>query len=68
VPEATRLATVVTGGDRKTIESILGDRRLESLRPLVADRFLDVAEPRFAVLKDAAGAARSVRIRVTDPI
>jgi hypothetical protein len=66
VPEAAALSTLVTGGDRRTIESILADRRLASLAPLVADRFLDVAEPRLAVLQGAVGAARAVQIKVTD--
>jgi hypothetical protein len=67
VPEAARLKAVVTGGDRKTVESILADPRLARLAPLVSDRLLDVVEPRLAVLKDAVGAARAVRIKVTDP-
>jgi hypothetical protein len=57
----------VTGGDRRTVDAILGDRRLEAIATLVDDRFLDVPEPRLAVLRDAVAAARSVRIRVIDP-
>jgi hypothetical protein len=67
VPEAGRLVAVVTGGDRKTIETILADRRLDKVSALVADRFLDVPEPRLAVLETAASSARAVRIRITDP-
>jgi peptide subunit release factor 1 (eRF1) len=65
VPEASRLTAVVTGGDRKTVESIMADPRLAKLTPLVADRLLNVAEPRLVVLQEAVEAARSVRIKVT---
>jgi len=68
VPEAPKLATLVTGGDRRTVESILADRRLSALAALVADRFLEVAEPRLAVLQSAVTAAQAVRIKVTDPV
>jgi peptide subunit release factor 1 (eRF1) len=68
VPEAPKLATLVTGGDRRTVESILADRRLSALAALVADRFLEVAEPRLAVLQSAVAAAQAVRIKVTDPV
>jgi hypothetical protein len=68
VPERGRLATVVTGGDRRTVETILAERRLAPVVALVAaDRFLDVPEPRFAVLQQAAVTARAVRIRIVDP-
>jgi hypothetical protein len=67
VPAVPSLASVVTGGDRRTVDAILGDRRLEAIATLVDDRFLDVPEPRLAVLRDAVAAARSVRIRVIDP-
>jgi hypothetical protein len=34
---------------------------------LRSDRFLEVREPRLAVLETAVAAARAVRLRVTDP-
>jgi len=67
LPEAASLASVVTGGDRRTVEAILDDRRLERIAALVHPRFLDVPEPRLAVLRDAIAAARSIRIRIIDP-
>jgi hypothetical protein len=67
LPELDRLAALVTGGDRRTVDAVLADRRLAPLAPLVADRFLAVAEPRQAVLEQAAGLARRVRILVHDP-
>ncbi len=66
VPALPTLSTIVTGGDKRTIESILADRRLESLAPKIAERFLDVNEPRLAVLQDAVNAALAVRIKITD--
>jgi peptide subunit release factor 1 (eRF1) len=67
VPEASRLVTVVTGGDHKAVEAILADRRLAAVAALVAGRFLDVPEPRKAVLEAAAESARAVRVKITDP-
>jgi hypothetical protein len=57
----------VAGGDRRTVDAILADRRLEPVAALVDQRFLDVPEPRLAVLRDAVAAARAIRIRVVDP-
>ncbi len=65
--EVSTLAAVVTGGDRRTVDAILADPRLADLRALRSDRFLDVPEPRLAVLQRAIGAARAVRILVRDP-
>ena len=67
LPEAGRLVAVVTGGDRRAVDTILADRRLAPLAALRADRLLDVPEPRHAVLVDAVNAARAVRILVRDP-
>jgi hypothetical protein len=67
LPEAGSLAAVVAGGDRRTVDAILADRRLEPVAALVDQRFLDVPEPRLAVLRDSVAAARAVRIRVIDP-
>jgi hypothetical protein len=59
--------TLVCGGDRRTVEAILTDPRLAPLLPLRAERFLDVPEPRLAVLEQAVGLARQVEILVRDP-
>ena len=67
LPETDTLATIVAGGDRRTVDAILADRRLEPVSTLVDERFLDVPEPRLAVLRDAVAAARAVRIRIVDP-
>ncbi len=67
LPVVDQLSTVVTGGDRRTVDAILADRRLSPLAPLRSDRFLDVREPRLAVLEKAIGSARAVRLLVEDP-
>ncbi|MBF9130973.1 hypothetical protein I0C86_18695 [Plantactinospora sp. S1510] len=67
LPEADRLAALVAGGDRRAVDGILADRRLAPLVPLRAERLLDVAEPRHAVLVDAVAAARAVLVLVRDP-
>jgi Actinobacteria/chloroflexi VLRF1 release factor len=65
--EIASLSAVVAGGDRRAVEAILSDPRLDGVRALRAERFLDVPEPRLAVLERAVGAARAVRILVRDP-
>ena len=67
LPVAAELSTVVTGGDRRTVEAILTDRRLAPIAALRSDRFLDVREPRLAVLEKAVASARAVRLRIDDP-
>jgi hypothetical protein len=61
------LSTVVTGGDRRAVEAILADPRLAPVVAARSDRFLDVREPRLAVLREAVDAARTVRLLVEDP-
>lgn len=51
VPSADRLDAVVLGGDRRALETVLEDRRLAALRPLVEPRVLDAPDPRDAVLR-----------------
>jgi hypothetical protein len=67
LPETGRLAAVVGGGNRRTVDAILADPRLARVAALRAERFLDVPEPRLAVLQRAVIAARAVRIRIIDP-
>jgi hypothetical protein len=65
-PEAERLDAVVTGGDRRTVDTILADPRLRGVGARRAERFLDVGEPRLATLQQAVTRARAVLIRVRD--
>ncbi len=67
LPAAPTLAALVCGGDRRTVDTVLADRRLAPLVGLRAERLLTVPEPRRAVLLDAIPAARAVHILVRDP-
>jgi hypothetical protein len=58
---------VVPGGDRTLADLVLEEPLLRDYAPLPRLAYLDVAEPRAAVLKKAAADACSVRITVTDP-
>ena len=66
LPEVGRLAAVVTGGDRRAVDAVLADPRLAPVAALRSERFLDVPEPRLAVLERAVGSARAVRVRLRD--
>ncbi|TQJ36591.1 acVLRF1 family peptidyl-tRNA hydrolase [Arthrobacter sp. SLBN-122] len=58
---------VVPGGDRTLADLVLEEPALRDYARLPRLAYLDVAEPRAAVLKKAAADACSVRITVTDP-
>lgn len=67
---ATRVAcldAVVLGGDQRALDTLREDRRLAGLFALAEPRVLDVAEPRRAVLSDAAARARAVEIVIREP-
>ncbi|WP_027344794.1 acVLRF1 family peptidyl-tRNA hydrolase [Hamadaea tsunoensis] len=66
-PYRRQLSALVCGGDRTTVDAILEDPRLAELAALRSARLLDVPEPRYAVLEEAAVTARSVTIHVLDP-
>jgi Actinobacteria/chloroflexi VLRF1 release factor len=68
LPAAGTLAALVCGGDRRTVDTILTDRRLAPLAALRAERHLQVPDPRHAVLLDAARAARAVSIHLPPPL
>lgn len=67
LPHLPKIAALVCGGDRPTVEGILADKRLAELAALRTGRLLDVAEPRHAVLVEAIPTARAVPIHVVDP-
>lgn len=67
-PVSGSLDALVCGGDRRTVDTILADRRLAAFAPLRAERFLDVPDPRHPVLVDAVVAARAVSILVRDAV
>lgn len=67
LPHLSRLNAVVTGGDRAAVRTVLADRRLAPLEPLVVEsRVLDVPDPRQAVLLTAPARYLAVRIKVVD--
>ena len=67
LPHVGSLDAVVTGGERTAVDTVLADRRLAPLLPLVVDRLLDVPDPRLAVLQSTPALFRAIRIRVIDP-
>ena len=58
---------LVPGGDRTLAGQVLAEPVLKRYAPLVRLPFLDVPDPRAAVLKKAAADLCAVRIVVTDP-
>ncbi|MGW0480158.1 acVLRF1 family peptidyl-tRNA hydrolase [Nonomuraea sp. NPDC003214] len=66
-PHLGELEAVVFGGDRKAVDALRADRRLAPLFALESEPFLDVPDPRLAVLRDTPGRFRAVRILITDP-
>ena len=67
LPEVRTLSALVTGGDRSAVDAILASPPLKALRDLRAERFLDVPEPRHAVLVSAIAGARAVSVLVKEP-
>ncbi|MEC5198365.1 hypothetical protein RCH21_000573 [Arthrobacter sp. PL16] len=55
------------GGDRALATGTLGESALKAYAHLPQVPFLTVPDPRFAILKEAARSALSIRITVTDP-
>jgi hypothetical protein len=64
LPHAPELRALVCGGDRAMVDAVLADRRLAPLVDLRHPHLLDTPEPRLEVLRDAAVAARKVRIHL----
>lgn len=62
-----RIEYLAPGGDRTLAEQVLSEPALKRYAALSRLPFLDVPDPRPAVLKQAAAGACSVRILVTDP-
>lgn len=58
------VSALVCGGDRSMIDAVLTDRRLSPLALLRHPQLLESAEPRFAVLQDAAVTARRIRVHL----
>ncbi|WNV84295.1 acVLRF1 family peptidyl-tRNA hydrolase [Umezawaea sp. Da 62-37] len=58
------LDAVVLGGDRQALDVLRDDRALAGVFAKAGERVLDVAEPRRAVLDEAAERARAVEVVV----
>ncbi|MBO3748692.1 hypothetical protein J5X84_21655 [Streptosporangiaceae bacterium NEAU-GS5] len=63
---ADGLAAVVLGGDRRAVDGLRADRRLDPVFALEMEPFLTVPDPRLAVLEGTPKLFRAVRIRLTD--
>jgi hypothetical protein len=68
LPAVDTLTAVVAGGDRTAVDTILAAPALKPVADLRADRFLDVPEPRHAVLVAAIAQARAVRVLIKEPV
>lgn len=66
LPAVRTLRSLVTGGDRAAVDAILAAPELAPLAPLRDERFLDVPEPRHAVLVAAVAQARAVRVLIRE--
>lgn len=66
LPQASTLDGVVLGGDRRALDELREDRRLEPVFAKASGRILGIGEPRRSVLDEAAKRARTVEIVVRD--
>jgi hypothetical protein len=66
-PEAGGLEAVVCGGDRRAIDALRADPRLDAVFALETGPFLTVPDPRLAVLRETPPRFRAVRVRIVDP-
>jgi hypothetical protein len=64
---AGRLDALVCGGDRPAVEAVLSDARLAHLAAVRVAPWLDVPDPRRAVLERAVADGSSATVTVTDP-
>src|SRR5580704_10560066 len=66
-PFGGELGAVVLGGDRRAVEALRADPRLNRFFELAVDRFLTVPDPRLTVLRDTPRMFSAIRIRLTEP-
>lgn len=64
LPRAAELDAIVLGGDSAALRTVTADSRLIGLRERMQPRILAIAEPRRAVLDDAAQRARCVEVQL----
>jgi len=58
---------VVLGGDKRSAAGLRGDARLTPYLGHATMRFITVADPRLAVLRDLPRAFQAIRIRLSEP-
>jgi hypothetical protein len=66
LPRLSEVDAVVLGGDRRALDELREDRRLEPVFARAEPRVLDLPEPRRSVLEDAAERAIAVEIILRD--
>jgi hypothetical protein len=66
LPHTAGLDAMVLGGDRRAVDGLRDDRRLAPLFALAAERFLDVPDPKRAILEAAPDRYRAVLFHLTD--
>lgn len=66
LPYVDDVDAVVLGGDRRAVEAVRSDVRLEPLFKRAVDRFLTVPDPKRTVLEDTPRQFRATRIRVLE--
>ena len=66
LPAVGTLDAVVTGGDRRALDTVLSNPALAPLRTLISGPVLDVPDPRRSVLVKAGPMARLVHIRLVE--
>ena len=64
LPRAAELDAIVLGGDTAALRTLAADPRLATLLARAEPRVLDIAEPRRAVLDQAAARARCVEVHL----
>jgi hypothetical protein len=67
-PRAAELDAVVCGGDRRAVDVLRDDTRLNAVFARESGVFLAVPDPRLAVLKETPQRFRAVRVRLVDPV
>jgi hypothetical protein len=66
-PHLRSMSALVCGGDRDAVRHVLADRRLVPFADLRTDPWLDVPDPRRAVLERAAVDGSSATIEIHEP-
>ncbi len=66
-PHAGELEALVCGGDRRAVDALREDPRLKAMFEKETGVFLDVPDPRLAVLRETPPRFRAVRVRIVEP-